>query len=190
MSIYEPAEDSYLLDKALEKYLNNLIGKDNNSKDIKILDMGTGFGIHALTCKKMNFKNILAADINPEAVKHLEKQKIKSIQTNLFSKIDKEDKFNIIIFNPPYLPEDKREPEDSRLITTAGERGYELIIRFLKQAKSHLNNNGKILLLFSSLSKPKIILKKARELGYKYQLLDKQKLFFEELYVYELIIVN
>ena len=55
----------------------------------------------------------------------------------------------------------------------------------MKQAKSHLNNNGVILLLFSSLSKPNIILKKAKELGYNFKEIANKKLDFEELFVYE-----
>ena len=144
--------------------------------------MGTGSGIQALTCKKQGFNNIIAADINKEAIKILKKQKIKAIHSNLFSRINKKDKFSLIIFNPPYLPEDKY---DNNPDTTAGKKGYELIIEFLKHAKYHLENEGAILLLFSSLSKPKIILKKAKIMKYNYELLDKQKIFFEELYVYK-----
>ena len=45
--------------------------------------MGSGSGIQALTCKKLGFKNILTADINPQAIKHLKKQNLKTIQSNL-----------------------------------------------------------------------------------------------------------
>lgn len=192
--IYEPAEDSYLLAETLKEFLNN---NYNNKKSMKILDMGSSSGIQAKTCIDLGFNNILAADINKDAVKELKKQKIKAIQTNLFSKLYKRKgdlsgetmvpiRFDLIIFNPPYLPEDKLEPVESSIATTAGKYGYELIIKFLKQAKTHLNKDAKILLLFSSLSKPNIIKNKARELGYRLKLLNKKKLFFEELFVYGL----
>jgi len=183
--IYQPAEDSYLLQKTIIQFLKN------KSKNIKILDIGSGSGIQAQTCKKLGFHNILATDINPQAVKHLKKQNLKTIKSNLFSSLElKNKKFDLIIFNPPYLPQDKREPKDSQLNTTAGKKGYELIIKFLKQARAHLNSQtpltpqANILLLFSSLSKPKIIKQKAKQLNYKFKLLNKQKLFFEEIYVY------
>ena len=176
--IYEPAEDSYLLNETLKEFLKN---KDKN---IKILDIGSGSGIQAKTCKKLGFKNILTADINKEAVKYLKKQGFKSIYSNLFSRIDKKQKFDLIIFNPPYLPEDKYDEEKD---TTAGKRGYELILKFLRQAKLHLNKEGVILLLFSSLSKPEIINDYATKMKYKLKLLKKQKLFFEEIYVYSLL---
>ena len=45
LSIYQPAEDSYLLKECLISFLS---GK---SKSINILDMGSGSGIQARTCK-------------------------------------------------------------------------------------------------------------------------------------------
>jgi len=180
MTIYEPAEDSFLLSEEIKKYLKN---KD---KEIKILDMGSGSGIQAKTCRDLGFKNILCADIDPEAIKHFKKLKFRSIKTNLFSKIkkSKENKFDFIIFNPPYLPENELEPKDSRLATTGGKKGYEIIIKFLKQARSYLTKDGAILLLFSSLSQPKTIKSEAKKLGYTIKELSSQKLFFEELFVY------
>ena len=190
--IYEPAEDSYLLNETLKEYLGNLI-KYNQDKSIKrspsslkILDMGTGSGIQAKTCKDFGFDNVLAADINKEAVKELKKQKINAIDSNLFSNISKNERFDLIIFNPPYLPEDKQEPEDSKGATTAGKEGYEIIIKFLKEAKSHLNKDGTILLLFSSHSKPTVIKREAKQMNYNIKLLKRQKLFFEELFVYRI----
>jgi len=175
--IYQPAEDSYLLQKCLTSFLK---GK---SKPISILDMGSGSGIQARTCKKLKFKNILCVDINPDAVKSLKEEGFKSILSDLFEKIDK--KFDLIIFNPPYLPRDKREPEDSQINTTAGDKGYEIIIKFLKQAKNHLNSGGRILLLFSSLSKPKVIKQEAKKIGYNFNEWDYTPLFFEKIFVYE-----
>jgi len=174
--IYQPEQDSYLLKKSLIKYLKN------KSKSFKILDMGSGSGIQALTCRELGFKNILTADINLDAVKHLKKQKLTAIKSNLFSNL-KNKKFDLIIFNPPYLPESKY---DKQLDTTSGKKGYETITKFLKQAKKHLNKQGSILLLFSSFSQPKIILQRAEKLEYDIKLLDKNRIFFEELFVYEL----
>ncbi len=175
MQIYQPSDNSYFLSEILRNYLKD---KKNN---IKILDMGSGSGIQAETCRELGFNNILTVDINPEAVNHLKQLGLRSVKSDLFSNIKQ--KFDLIIFNPPYLPEDKYDKEQD---TTAGKKGYETIVRFLKQAKSHLKKEGVILLLFSSLSKPEIILKKAEELGYKCNILNNKKLFFEELYVYEL----
>jgi release factor glutamine methyltransferase len=175
MQIYQPEKDSYLLSETLKNELKH------KNKSISILDMGSGSGIQAETCRKSGFKNILTADINPEAVKLLKKKGFKSIETDLFSKINKERKFDLIIFNPPYLPEHKYDREKD---TTGGKKGCETIIEFLKQAREHLNKDGKIILLFSSFSKPRIIKKEAKKLGHEYKLINKQRLFFEELFIY------
>lgn len=166
--IYEPREDSDLLKKWVKKLVKG-----------KVLDMGTGSGIQAITSLE-NTKDVLAVDVNLECVGYVQKKGITTRQSNLFSNVP--ESFDWIIFNPPYLPEDIEEPEDSKLATTGGEEGNELLLEFLKQAKDHLNTNGKILLLISSLTG------EAEELfqGYKYTLLEEEKLFFEELYVYEL----
>ena len=180
MSIYEPAEDSYLLENVIKDYL-----KDKN-KNLKILDMGAGSGIQAQTCKNLGFNNILCADISREAIESLENKKFNAVKSDLFSNINKKSKFDLIIFNPPYLPEDKDEPKDSRLVTTAGKKGYEIIVKFLKQAKIYLKKEGIILLLVSSLSKPEVIEKQAKTLDYNLKQVANQKLFFEELFVCEI----
>jgi len=138
--IYEPAEDSFLLQKQVKRY----------SKGKSVLDIGTGSGIQAKSALMFGAKKVLATDINEEAINKLKKEEILIKKSNLFSSIS--GKFDLIIFNPPYLPEDKREDSESQLATTGGEKGDEIILRFLKQSPKYLNNGGIILLLVSSLT--------------------------------------
>ncbi len=166
--IYEPAEDSYLLQKQVEKF---------TEKGMDVLDMGTGSGIQASTAKKQE-ANITAADINPECVAKVNKLGIKAIQSDLFENVG--GKFDLIIFNPPYLPEDPLEPEDSKLITTGGKTGSETLNRFLKKAKAYLKKDGKILIVVSSLTK------EIDKQNFKFKILAKEKIDFEILIVYEL----
>jgi HemK-related putative methylase len=175
--MYSPSEDSFLLSDCLKKYLKN------KNKKISILDLGTGSGILAETCRKLGFNNITVADIDKKVIEKL-KNKFNSIHTNLFSNISNNEKFDLIIFNPPYLPQHKYDKEKD---TSGGKKGYETIFKFLKQAKDHLNDKGEILLLFSSLSHPEKIKQKAKQLHYKIRRLSKKKLFFEELFVYSLL---
>ncbi|MEK6885910.1 MAG: methyltransferase [Nanoarchaeota archaeon] len=180
--VYPPSEDSLLLEEQVKIYLAKLSNKEKF--DFKILDMGSGSGIQALAAIKSGIrrKNILCADIDEEAIKGLKEQALNAIHTNLFSNIGKGKKFNLIVFNAPYLPADKY---DSGLDTTAGKRGYEIIVRFLKQAKLHLEKNAAIFLLFSSLSKPKIIFKEAKKLGYVKKKLSEENMgMMEQIFVY------
>lgn len=167
--IYEPAEDSYLLKKYVLKYAFG-----------KILDIGTGSGILAEAALKKS-KDVLAADIDEKAVSYCRKKGINAIKSDLFSNI--KGKFDVIIFNPPYLPKHPEEPKDSARIITGGENGSELIERFLKEAKSHLKKKGIILFTCSSLTgNVEKILKKYK---YKFEKLETEKHFFEKLYVYK-----
>jgi methylase of polypeptide subunit release factors len=80
------------------------------------------------------------------------------------------------------LPEEKLEPKDSALSTTGGKKGNEILERFLKEAKDHLNKNGKILIVVSSLT-PNVenLIKKY---NYEFKKLSEQKIPFETLTVY------
>lgn len=172
---YNPREDSYLILKHIKDY----------SKGV-VLDMGTGSGILAIEAAKYA-DSVIGVDINEEAIKIVKKKakNIKFICSDLFSYFKKHPKkFDLIIFNPPYLPENKDEPEDIKQMTTGGKEGYEVIEKFLSQAETYLEDNGKILLLFSSLTNKDRVNDIINKNNFKYKEIDKQKLHFEELYVY------
>jgi len=205
MKIYQPSDDSHFFTDFLKKYLSNLqssiegdslrnpppsssiLPQSALSLKMTMLDMGTGSGILAETASKfINKKNILTADINPESTKLLKQKGFKSIKSNLFeniplrtqnSRLITSNRFDLIVFNAPYLPIDKREPKDSQLATTGGKHGDEVSIKFLKQAKNYLTKNGKILLLISSLT-PIDKIKK-----FNPKIVAKKKLFMEKLLI-------
>jgi len=179
MPIYQPSDDSYLMSQTLKEEIPKFL---NKNKNFKFLEIGIGSGINLQTIKSLGVKvdNIKGTDINDESVKHCKKLGFNCIKSDLFSNM--KGKFDLIIFNPPYLPLDKKEPKSSQIITTGGKKGNEISIKFLKQAKNHLNKEGIILLITSSLSKD-INFKK---LGYKFREISSKKLFFEELSLWEL----
>ena len=172
--IYSPREDSFLLEREVKKY----------SKGKSFLDLGAGSGIQAKAAKSVKAKSILCADINDEALKELEAQGFSTIKSNLFLNI--KEKFDLIAFNPPYLPKDKREDNESALATTGGKKGDEIIVNFLKDAKKHLNKNGIILLVVSSLTPKERILKILEKNSLSYQIISSQKFFFEELQIWKI----
>ena len=173
--IYSPEQDSFLLSEVLEQQIPFLI-KEN--KNLKVLEIGIGSGIQLQALKKCGVKNIFGVDINSEAVEFCKKLGFGCVKSNLFENI--KGKFDLIIFNPPYLPNEEKEPETSKLITTGGKKGGELINKFLFQARKHLNKNGRIFLITSSLTKG------INWQDFQKKILAKKKIFFEELYCLEL----
>jgi release factor glutamine methyltransferase len=171
--IYEPEEDSFLLQKHIKEYIK--------SKSTSVLDLGCGSCIQGKQASLFS-DNVTAVDINPEAGDYAEKYKLKFIYSNLFENV--KEKFDLILFNPPYLPAMDEEPEDVRLITTGGKQGFELIEEFLKQAPAHLNKGGKILLICSTLTGD--VEKLFKKYKFKFKKIDESKEFFEVILLYEL----
>ena len=176
MTIYEPAEDSYLLQKHIVQYAQG-----------RVLDIGTGSGIQALTAiKNPQVREIIAVDTNPEAVLALNKKieeeylrKIKVLKGSLFEPV--EGKFNLIIFNPPYLPQDKGIVDQALY---GGKHGWELSERFFREVTEYLFPDGIILFLFSSLTNKEKIDSIIQHQLLQAEEIDRQKLSFEELYIY------
>ncbi len=165
--VYKPAEDSFLLADHLKI--------KNNSE---VLDMGTGCGFLAILASK-NARKVVAVDINPYALFNtrinLILNEIDNVEvrfSNLFTNVG--ENFDVIIFNPPYLPLKSKDLYDK---SWASENG-KIIMDFLKEAVNHLNRDGVIYIILSSLSNvdPAIY-------GYKAELLTKRNFFFEKIYL-------
>jgi len=175
MAFYNPSEDSYFLTEVLKEKIKD--------KKIKVLDLGTGSGIQSQTLIELGIskKNILASDINKSALQQVKKFGVNIIESNLFSKIP--EKFDLVIFNPPYLPESEFDNEPD---TTGGKNGDEVIVEFIKNLSNHLTISGRAFLLTSSLTPEKKWKKLAKEKGLKITKIATKKIFFEELYIWEI----
>jgi len=167
MVLYEPREDSFLLKTWVEKYAKG-----------RVLDMGTGTGIQAITAKSQGCE-VLACDINPEAAKALEGTGITFIQSDLFESIT--GKFDTIIFNPPYLPEEK---EHKDIALYSGPNGRNATEKFLHQVKKHLNPNGIVLLVQSTLTGLPETEALLTQLGFEFEVVGSQSFFMEKIVVY------
>jgi release factor glutamine methyltransferase len=179
MTFYQPAEDSYLLTEILKEKLSVLL---EENPDLTFLEIGAGSGIHLETAYRSGVRkeNIFSVDINPASVGHCNALGFHCIQSDLFERVP--EKFNMIIFNPPYLPEHKF---DNQSDTSAGKK-QEVIVRFLQQAKGHLKPNGRIFFLLSSFTPMQEIQPELNK--YNKKLLANERLFHEELFIWELTV--
>ncbi|HDN64959.1 MAG TPA: hypothetical protein ENF23_01465 [Methanosarcinales archaeon] len=146
-AIYEPAEDSYLL---IDAALNEIAG---SKQRLRIIEIGTGSGIvTAAMMQDAPEHRYAATDISPHAVTCARANRVPVIRADLFSGI--RGRFDLIIFNPPYLPTAPDERVDGWLdyAWNGGADGRAVINRFLEQAPAFLTDRGSILLLLSSLT--------------------------------------
>ncbi len=102
--------------------------------------------------------------------------------------------FNIIIFNPPYLPSSEIINENviKKNIDyswNGGIEGYEILLRFLRKAKKYLNlkKTHRIYCITSSRTDLFELNKKINELGYINEIVEKKHIFFEDILLNKLI---
>ena len=172
--VYEPSEDSFLLADAA---LSNIKGSEH------ILEAGCGTGIISAVIKANTKASVIGIDINPHAVKCTKENGVEAIRGDLLSCI--KGRFDLIIFNPPYLPTEDSERQKGWLNAAldGGSDGRQVIFRFLEDAGRCLAEGGKILMLVSSLSGVNEIKSKMVYLGYSVEEEQNAKYMYEQLIV-------
>lgn len=204
-NVYTPSDDTFLLIDYFKEHVNEKHFDGINVKDIKnILDLGTGTGIIAIYFQLIkqilvNFNpKIFASDILEEALicaklnEELNriKKEITFIKSDLFNSFpfNLKSTFDIIIFNPPYLPSLNKLNEKERKVNidyswNGGKKGYEIFLKFIEQAKEFLNSSHKSYIYFINSSRTNLndfnyILKQK---GFENKILNKKHIFFEDI---------
>jgi release factor glutamine methyltransferase len=178
--VYEPAEDSFLLaDAALKEA----------KPGMRILEVGTGSGfVSAILLSNLKDIQLIATEINPHASRCAKKNSVEVIRTDLFKGLrlrSPEARFDLILFNPPYLPTSKEEkvPGWLNYAFDGGISGRDTLDRFLDEVKNYLKPRGKVLLLISSITGLDAVKKKMINLGFAVDVVSRKKVSFEELMV-------
>ena len=177
--VYDPAEDSFLL----AEYLLTLSGKF-----VRALDVGCGCGLLTVLLAKIA-SEVYAVDLNPMAVVNTVLNAtlndvyavVHPLTCDLTSAFSVHTQFNLIVFNPPYLP--VKDEGELELSWSGGLEGREVIDRFLEEVASYLAPGGMLLMVNSSLCKPAKTLRALRLSGFKVEVVKKVKIPWEELYL-------
>ena len=176
-NVYVPAEDSYLLADNLEI-----------KKGQSVLEIGTGSGIVAMYASRLT-DDITVTDINFDACelarKNFDENGIENIEIlwgNLFEVVENR-KFDVILFNTPYLPTEDDEVLENTInyAFDGGLNGRKVIDLFLNEVGNHLNDGGIVQMIQSSLSGNDETLAKLDELGFIAEIAASEHFFFEDI---------
>ncbi len=178
--VYPPGDDTYLL-------IDNLTV---NPTDF-VLEIGTGCGIIALIAAQTAIK-VIATDISPIAIECAKNNvirnrldaKVELRQGNLFDPIDKSEKFDLILFNAPYLPDNTERTQNNSWLEKAwdgGKSGRKIIDPFIKKCKKYLKSFGRVQLIQSSLSNIQNSLDFFQRQGFQVKLSASKSFFFEKI---------
>lgn len=157
--------------------------------DDEVLDIGTGSGIQAIVAGQIA-KRVVAVDINPEAVKFARKnvnlngleEKVTVLEGDLFEPIRHGERFNIIIFTPPYMEGIPKTNLDLALY----DPDKTLVTRFFSEVGAYLKKDGYVQMLYSSIAKPTRVLEIIKGLGWRHHLIAIEKTFTETFMIYRL----
>lgn len=126
--------------------------KKINFKGKKVLDIGTGyFGFLARHAKKFGANKVVAVDLNFEAIENASESTNDDVEfkvSDVYEVI--EEKFDVIISNPPQLP----ESFGGKMHDVAGKDGMLVIEKIIDDFDKHVSKGGKMyMLLFDFLLK-------------------------------------
>lgn len=149
-SVLIPRDETEILVRKAVEIINK-----NNFKTV--LDMCTGSGCIACIIAKLTNALVIGTDISTEALhiafSNMEKMELFNKATfrksDLFSRIREDEKFDIIVSNPPYIPPKEKQSiqkevsfEPDLALYTKDEKGLEFYEKITQQAPAYLNNGG------------------------------------------------
>lgn len=135
-----------------------------------VLEIGSGTGFFPVFAIKKQASQVIATDINPDAVKntlanaklHQMESQIKAIQSDIFNALPPDLKFDVIYWNIPFTP--THETNLSLLDLSVFDPGNAFLERYLKECASFLKPDGRAYVGYSSthgnVSKLKALAKK------------------------------
>ena len=119
----------------------------------RVLDMGTGCGVNGILAARTG-ADVLALDVNPEAVRAAQDNarrngvadRLEVRLSDVFDAVDPaaDGPFDVVVFDPPFR---WFQPRDLLEMATA-DPGYRALTRFVRDARLHLSDHGRLLVFF------------------------------------------
>ncbi|GAA5883681.1 hypothetical protein JCM3774_002951 [Rhodotorula dairenensis] len=198
-SVYEPAEDTFILLDALEQDAAHLL-----RGSILCLEVGSGSGcVSAFLAAICGTNNALylTTDLNPVACRSTlltartnSQPRIEALNTDLTSSLSDRlaGRVDVLVFNPPYVETEEEEATSAQrdaLVNgiektwAGGARGMTVTNRLLRQVKDLLSPRGLFYLVAVPENKPEQILTDMRTRGLHGQIVLKRRAGREHLHV-------
>ncbi len=188
-AVYSPSDDTDMLAETLKV-----------PRGARVLDMCAGSGVLGLLAAPRS-REVVLADDDPAAVEaaraNAERnglRNVRVVKSDLFAGV--EGRFDLIIFNPPYLPQgegademflydelQKRWRNVGFHAWDGGPDGRRVIDRFLREFDPHLAPGGKIHMIGSTLSDYGKSVESLEGRGLAVKVAARRRYFFEEVVV-------
>ncbi len=156
-----------------------------NTTGSQVLEIGTGTGLIALWCLTQGATHVVATDINPYAVanagynaqllgftKQLDTRLVSFESPGPFSVIRPDEKFDLIVSNPPWEDASVEEVAAHALY----DPGFAMLDSLLTEAADHLRPDGRMLLAYGAKTAIQRIVENAPLHGWQVLQVDDRKL--------------
>lgn len=167
--MYLPAEDTFLLADAARQYSGKWA-----------LEIGVGSGAVAEALAE-NFTNVAGTDIDLQSLRQCSRS-LMLVCCDAASAFGRNAKFDLVVSNPPYLPDDRVKDR----AVHGGPRGIETTVHFIGSALPLLAPRGAMLVVASSRADLAALDRFLQGAGLKKRVVKEKKFFFERLQVLEL----
>lgn len=158
----------------------------------RVLDLGTGSGLLAISAALAGAGRVTAVDLNPAAVLSA---RLNVAQYGLGGKVEvalgdmfepvMDEQFDLIVCNPPYL---KGEPTSEGTLAYMAGDDFRWLRRFARDAAGHLAPGGRCLLVLADSTDLSAVLGIFRHSGWTVRLMARRDLIVERLFIVELIV--
>ena len=150
-----------------------------------MLEIGTGSGLLSLCCLKAGAEQVVATDVNRAAVsnalynaEHLEltgqldARLVPLENSSAFSVIAPNEKFDLIISNPPWVNQKPKTIEEHALY----DANFALMKSFLSGLRNHLKPGGRALLAYGCVDAIKTLQELSKEHHFEFIIRDERNL--------------